>query len=208
MRRGRAQRRPLHRRGPLDGPGAGARRAAPLVAIREIADGARDALRLATGMTYKAAAAGLDLGGGKGVICAPPEGLRGERRRAALLDFGDLVESLDGRYMTAEDVGIGPADLVVIRERTSHLTGLPTEKGGTGDPSPFTAIGVEAAIRACVWARFGDRDLRGRTVSVVGLGPRRRGAREAARRGGLPAARLGHRRRAAAARPAAWRHLG
>jgi leucine dehydrogenase len=136
----------------------------------EVADGARDALRLASGMTYKAAAAGLDLGGGKGVICVPPEGLQGERRRAALLDFGDLVESLDGRYITAEDVGIGPADLVVIRERTSHLTGLPTDKGGTGDPSPFTAIGVEAAIRACVWARFGDRDLRGRTVAVVGLG--------------------------------------
>jgi leucine dehydrogenase len=107
----------------------------------EIVDGARDALRLAGGMTYKAAAAGLDLGGGKGVICAPPEGLTGEQRRAALLDFGDLVESLDGRYITAEDVGIGPADLVVIRERTSHLTGLPTDKGGTGDPSPFTAAG-------------------------------------------------------------------
>jgi leucine dehydrogenase len=136
----------------------------------EVADGARDALRLASGMTYKAAAAGLDLGGGKGVICAPREGLHGERRRAALLDFGDLVESLNGRYITAEDVGIGPADLVVIRERTSHLTGLPTDRGGTGDPSPFTAIGVEAAIRACVEARFGDRDLRGRTVSLVGLG--------------------------------------
>jgi leucine dehydrogenase len=136
----------------------------------ETADGARDALRLAAGMTYKAAAAGLDLGGGKGVICVPPEGLRGERRRAALLDFGDLVESLDGRYITAEDVGIGPADLVVIQERTAHLTGLPADKGGTGDPSPFTAIGVEAAIRACVWARYGDRDLRGRTVAVVGLG--------------------------------------
>jgi leucine dehydrogenase len=136
----------------------------------ETVDAARDALRLATGMTYKAAAAGLDLGGGKGVICAPPEGLSGERRRDALLDFGDLVASLGGRYVTAEDVGIGPADLVVIHERTSHLTGLPQNEGGTGDPSPFTAIGVEAAIRACVWARFGDRDLRGRTVSIVGLG--------------------------------------
>jgi leucine dehydrogenase len=136
----------------------------------EVVDGARDALRLASGMTYKAAAAGLDLGGGKGVICAPAEGLHGERRRAALLDFGDLVESLDGRYITAEDVGIGPADLVVIHERTSHLTGLPTDEGGTGDPSPFTAIGVEAAIRACVAARFGDRDLRGKTISIIGLG--------------------------------------
>jgi leucine dehydrogenase len=136
----------------------------------EVADGARDALRLAGGMTYKAAAAGLDLGGGKGVICAPPEGLHGERRRAALLDFGDLVESLDGRYITAEDVGIGPADLVVIHERTNHLTGLPTDEGGTGDPSPFTAIGVEAAIRACVAARFDDRDLCGKTIAIIGLG--------------------------------------
>jgi leucine dehydrogenase len=136
----------------------------------EVVDGARDALRLASGMTYKAAAAGLDLGGGKGVICAPPEGLRGERRSAALLDFGELVESLNGRYITAEDVGIGPGDLVVIHERTSHLTGLPTEEGGTGDPSPFTAIGVEAAIRACARARFGSRDLRGRTISIIGLG--------------------------------------
>ena len=70
------------------------------------ADAVRDAMRLAAGMTLKAAAAGLALGGGKGVICAPPGGLDGERRRAALLDFGDLVESLDGRYITAEDVGI------------------------------------------------------------------------------------------------------
>jgi leucine dehydrogenase len=133
-------------------------------------DGARDALRLASGMTCKAAAAGLNLGGGKGVVCAPPEGLRGHQRRQALLDFGDLVESLEGRYITAEDVGIAPEDIVVIAERTSHLTGMPSERGGTGDPSPFTAIGVEAAIRACVAARYGDRDLRGRTVSVIGLG--------------------------------------
>ena len=133
-------------------------------------DAARDALRLASGMTYKAAAAGLDLGGGKGVICAPAEGLDGDRRRAALLDFGDLVESLGGRYITAEDVGISPSDLVAIGERTTHLTGLPPERGGSGDPSPFTAIGVEAAIRACVRERFGSGDLAGRRVAVVGLG--------------------------------------
>jgi len=133
-------------------------------------DAARDALRLATGMTYKAAAAGLDLGGGKGVICAPAGGLEGDRRRAALLDFGDLVESLGGRYITAEDVGISPADLVAIGERTGHLTGLPADCGGSGDPSPFTAIGVEAAIRACVRTRFGTSDLNGRRVAVVGLG--------------------------------------
>ena len=133
-------------------------------------DAARDALRLATGMTYKAAAAGLDLGGGKGVICAPADGLEGEGRRAALLDFGDLVASLGGRYITAEDVGISPADLVAIGERTEHLTGLPPERGGSGDPSPFTAIGVEAAIRACLRARFGSAEPAGRRVAVIGLG--------------------------------------
>ena len=133
-------------------------------------DGIRDALRLAAGMTLKAAAAELDLGGGKGVICAPAGGLEGERRRAALLDFGDLVESLDGRYITAEDVGTAPADLVAISERTEHVTGLPPARGGSGDPSPFTAIGVAAAIRACARERFGAGELAGLSVCVVGLG--------------------------------------
>lgn len=134
-------------------------------------DGCRDSLRLAMGMTYKAAAAGLDLGGGKGVICAPPDGqLDDERRRAALLDFADLVESLEGRYITAEDVGISPDDLVVIRERTAHVTGLPPDRGGSGDPSPFTAMGVESAMRACCSHVFDDPDLAGRRVVVVGLG--------------------------------------
>jgi leucine dehydrogenase len=134
-------------------------------------DGIRDALRLARGMTYKAAAAGLELGGGKGVICAP-EGAppAGQERRALLLDFGDLVESLGGRYITAEDVGIAAEDLVVISERTSHLTGLPPDHGGSGDPSPFTALGVEAAMRACATERFGSPDLSGRRIVIAGLG--------------------------------------
>ncbi len=136
----------------------------------EPVDGIRDSLRLAAGMTLKAAAGGLDLGGGKGVICAPAEDLVGERRRAALLDFGDLVESLGGRYITAEDVGISPDDLVTIRERTEHVTGLPPDCGGSGDPSPFTAIGVEAALRACARSRWGEEGLAGRTACVVGLG--------------------------------------
>ncbi len=133
-------------------------------------DALRDAMRLAAGMTLKAAAAGLNLGGGKGVICAPPEGLDGARRRDALLDFADVVESLDGRYITAEDVGTTPADLIVVSQRTSHLTGLPPDRGGSGDPSPFTAIGVEAAIRACATERWGDSNLAGRTACIVGLG--------------------------------------
>jgi leucine dehydrogenase len=133
-------------------------------------DAARDALRLASGMTLKAAAAGLDLGGGKGVIGAPEGGFEPADRRGALLDFGDLVESLGGRYITAEDVGVAPEDLVVLSSRTGYLTGLPPERGGSGDPSPFTAIGVEAAIRASLRARFGDGALAGRRVAIVGLG--------------------------------------
>jgi leucine dehydrogenase len=135
-------------------------------------DAIDDVLRLARGMTMKAAAAGLDLGGGKGVIRAPvpADTLSWSRRREMLLDFGDLVESLDGRYITAEDVGTGTEDMVAIAERTAHVSGLPDGNGGVGDPSPFTAIGVEAAIRACVESRFGSRDLRGLGVVVIGLG--------------------------------------
>jgi leucine dehydrogenase len=134
-------------------------------------DGVRDALRLARGMTFKAAAAGLELGGGKGVICAPGGAPpAGQDRRALLLDFGDLVASLRGRYITAEDVGITAEDLVVISERTSHLTGMPPDHGGSGDPSPFTALGVEAAMRACATERFGSSDLSGRRIVIAGLG--------------------------------------
>ena len=150
------------------GPALGGVRMWP---YRSTVDGARDALRLARGMTYKAAAAGLELGGGKGVICAP-EGLppSGRERRALLLDFGDLVESLDGRYLTAEDVGIAAEDLVAIGERTRRVTGLPPEHGGSGDPSPFTALGVEAAMRACARERFDSPDLSGRRIVIAGLG--------------------------------------
>ncbi len=135
-------------------------------------DALGDALRLSAGMTYKAAAAGLDLGGGKGVIRAPggSGALDPDLREAMLLDFADLVESLDGRYITAEDVGTGMDDMATIHEVTSHVTGLPPSEGGSGDPSPFTAMGVEAAIRACVAYRRGAPDLEGLHIVVVGLG--------------------------------------
>lgn len=140
----------------------------------------RDALRLSRAMTYKAAAADLPLGGGKGVIALPAgTALSGARRRDALLDFGDAVQTLGGRYLTAEDVGISSRDMLVVAERTEHVTGLPRARGGSGDPSPLTALGVEASIRATCAHAFGDPSLRGRSIAILGLG--HVGARLAAR---------------------------
>jgi leucine dehydrogenase len=131
----------------------------------------RDALRLSRAMTYKAAVADLRLGGGKGVIMLPAErSISSERRHAALLDFGDTVEALDGRYITAEDVGTASRDMHVIKERTKHVAGLSQRYGGSGDPSPFTALGVEVGIRATCERVFGSSSLRGRTIAVIGLG--------------------------------------
>jgi leucine dehydrogenase len=131
----------------------------------------RDALRLSRAMTLKAAVANLSLGGGKGVIMTPAFGrLSSERRHAALLDFGDTVQSLDGRYITAEDVGTSSRDMSVIADRTTHVAGLARSRGGSGDPSPFTALGVEAAILASCERVFADRSLLDRTICVVGLG--------------------------------------
>jgi leucine dehydrogenase len=136
-----------------------------------LGDAIADGLRLSEAMTYKAAAAGLDLGGGKAVICLPPEReLSDEDRRELMLDVGDIVDSLEGRYVTAEDVGTGTDDMAVIRERTDHVVGLPIDSGGSGDPSPITARGVESAVRACSEHRYGSGDLAGRRVTVIGLG--------------------------------------
>jgi leucine dehydrogenase len=129
----------------------------------------RDALRLSRAMTLKAAVADLPLGGGKGVIMAP-ESLSAERRHRVLLDFADAVDALNGRYITAEDVGTSSRDMSVIAEGTSHVVGLARSRGGSGDPSPFTALGVESAIRACCERVFGSDSLRDRSVCVIGLG--------------------------------------
>jgi leucine dehydrogenase len=131
-------------------------------------DAIADALRLSKAMTFKAAAAGLDLGGGKSVLCSDGD-LSDRRRRDLMHDLGDVVESLGGRYITAEDVGTGTDDMALIRQRTSHVVGLPVSLGGSGDPSPLTARGVEAAIRACC-EHLGTPDLSGVSVCVVGLG--------------------------------------
>jgi leucine dehydrogenase len=128
----------------------------------------RDVLRLSGAMTLKAAVAGLPLGGGKGVIVLPPEGgVHPERRRDALLDFAETVDSVQGRYLTAEDVGTSDADMAVIAEGTEHVTGL---AGGSGDPSPWTALGNEAALRAACRHVWNSDSLAGRRVAVLGLG--------------------------------------
>jgi leucine dehydrogenase len=132
----------------------------------------RDALRLSRAMTYKSAVAGLPLGGGKGVIMLPQgtAAPTGEDRRAVLLDFGETVDTLAGDYLTAEDVGTSEPDMRTIAEVTAHVTGLPTDRGGSGDPSPWTALGVEAALRVACERVWGSPSVAGRSVAVVGLG--------------------------------------
>jgi leucine dehydrogenase len=129
----------------------------------------RDALLLSRAMTYKSAVAGLPLGGGKGVIMLPGP-IDARRRKAALRDFGDTVDELNGTYVTAEDVGTSAKDMGTIAERTNHVTGLSRRRGGSGDPSPWTALGVDAAIRASLERKLGSADPKGRTVVVSGLG--------------------------------------
>jgi leucine dehydrogenase len=131
-----------------------------------------DVVRLARAMSYKNAAAGLPLGGGKGVIALPPNAppLTGRARTAALLDFADVVDALDGRYLTAEDVGMSARDMATVAQGTRHVTGRSRSRGGSGDPSPMTAIGVEASIETVCARLFGSRSLAGRSIAVVGLG--------------------------------------
>jgi leucine dehydrogenase len=130
-----------------------------------------DALRLSRAMTFKAAVADLPQGGGKGVIMVDPKShLTPALRKAALLDFGDTVAALEGRYITAEDVGTSSRDMTVIAQRTPHVAGLARSRGGGGDPSPLTALGVLHAIGACCQWTFATPSLRGRRVCVIGLG--------------------------------------
>lgn len=126
-----------------------------------------DVIRLSKGMTYKAAVAGLSLGGGKGVIIGDPSRIKSE---SLLRAYGRVIESLGGRYITAEDVGTTTEDMIMIRRETKHVTGLPTSHGGSGDPSPATARGVLAAMRATAMEAWGTDDLAGRTVAVQGVG--------------------------------------
>lgn len=126
-----------------------------------------DALRLARGMTYKSAAAGLDLGGGKAVIIGDP---RKDKTETLLRAFGRFVDTLGGRYITAEDVGIRGEDVEIIHMETEHVVGLPSGPGAGGDPSPVTAYGVVCGIKACLEQVFGDCSFSGRSVAVQGIG--------------------------------------
>lgn len=125
-----------------------------------------DVLRLSRGMSYKNAIAGLPRGGGKAVIMREPTTPMNEAMFEA---FGDVVERLGGRYVTAEDVGVSEHDMVSVARRTRYVGGLP-RNGVSGDPSPKTALGVFLGIRAAVKARLGKRELTGLTVAVQGLG--------------------------------------
>jgi leucine dehydrogenase len=144
------------------GPAAGGCRMWPYASSYEALT---DALRLSRGMTYKNALAGLDLGGGKSVIIADPNK---DKTPALLRAFGHQVESLHGRYITAEDVGITSDDMEIVSQVSRHALG--TKATGLGDPSPYTAIGVFVGLKAAVGYRRGDDDLNGLVVSVQGLG--------------------------------------
>jgi leucine dehydrogenase len=126
-----------------------------------------DVLRLARGMTYKAAASGLNLGGGKSIIIGDP---RADKSEVLFRSFGRYIETLGGRYIVAEDVGTSTEDANFIRVETSYVVGVDVTRGGSGDPSPFTALGVVQGMRACVEEVFGTTSLKGRTIAVQGLG--------------------------------------
>ncbi len=125
-----------------------------------------DALRLSRGMSYKNAMAGLPMGGGKGVI------LKGAPKTEAFLEaFGAAIEGLNGRYVTAEDVGMSDADMTVIARATRHVSGLPVAGGQAGgNPGPSTAEGVFVGMRAAVRHKLGRNDFQGVHVAVQGLG--------------------------------------
>jgi len=132
--------------------------------------GLLDVLRLSEGMTYKAAVAGLPFGGGKTVILADGQEQDAVIRAARFLALGRAVEALGGRYITAEDVGTTPADMMQMRQVTRFALGAPREQGGGGDPSPMTAFGVLCGIRALIETVLERETLAGVRVAIQGLG--------------------------------------
>lgn len=137
----------------------------------------RDAMRLARGMTYKAAITGLPHGGAKAVLMRPA-GLEDDQRRAIFEEFGKFVESMNGDYITAEDSGTTVEDMGVISENTDHVLGLGEDRGGAGDPSPFTSAGVRRGIEAAVDHRWDRGHLDGLSAAIQGVGNVGRGLAE------------------------------
>ena len=126
-----------------------------------------DALRLAKGMTYKNAAAGLNLGGGKTVIIGDP---RKDKNEEMFRAFGRYIQGLNGRYITAEDVGTTVADMDIIHEETDYVTGISPAFGSSGNPSPVTAYGVYRGMKAAAKEAFGSDSLEGKVVAIQGVG--------------------------------------
>ena len=126
-----------------------------------------DVLRLSRGMTYKSAITGLDLGGGKAVIIGDA---KTEKTPEMMRKFGEFVNSLSGRYITAEDVGMVTADMDTVRDVTPYVTGISESRGGSGNPSPVTAYGVYLGMKAAAQYQFGSDKLDGKKILVQGIG--------------------------------------
>ncbi|MDG4655618.1 branched-chain amino acid dehydrogenase [Ectobacillus antri] len=126
-----------------------------------------DALRLARGMTYKNAAAGLNLGGGKTVIIGDA---RKDKNEAMFRAFGRFIQGLNGRYITAEDVGTTVDDMDIIHEETDFVTGISPSFGSSGNPSPVTAFGVYRGMKAAAKEAFGTDSLEGKVIAIQGVG--------------------------------------
>ena len=131
------------------------------------AEAIMDVLRLSKAMTYKSAAAGLPMGGPKGVIVADPHR---DKTEAMFRSYGCFVESLGGRYITTEDVGASAREMEWISHETKHVVGLPESMGGGGNPASVTGYGIFQAMRACAVAMWGSDTLRGKTVAIQGFG--------------------------------------
>lgn len=127
----------------------------------------RDVLRLSRGMTYKATAAGLNLGGGKAVIIGDP---KKDKTEVLFRTYGKFINSLNGRYITAEDVGTDVNDMEYTFMETDYVVGIELSHGGSGNPAPFTALGVFQGMKVCLGKIFGNEDFKNRVVVVQGVG--------------------------------------
>ena len=130
-------------------------------------DALNDVLRLSRGMTYKASISGLDLGGGKAVIIGDSNI---DKTDDLMRRFGKFVETLNGNYITAEDVGMTTHDMEIVHQETKYVTGIPQSMGGSGDPSPVTAYGVYMGMKATAMHKWGSDSLCGKKVAVEGIG--------------------------------------